>query len=198
MSLFERLSRALQASAGENTAHEDETHIRPDGGRHVPAAVLVAVTDRPEPGLILTQRPDYLRSHPGQIAFPGGKIDPGDADAVAAALREADEELGLAPHHVRIIGTADMYRSGSGFAITPVLGVIPPDLAYSPNPGEVADWFEVPLGFVLDRRNHVHHRAMWKGAERRYIEIMWGQRRIWGVTAGIIANLSRRLEGVTA
>ncbi|WP_238550571.1 CoA pyrophosphatase [Blastomonas sp. AAP53] len=177
---------------------EDEAHIPLDGGLHIPAAVLIAVTDRPQPGVILTQRPDYLRSHPGQIAFPGGKIDPEDVSPIAAALREADEELGLSPDHVRVIGTADLYRSGSGFAITPVLGVIPPDLSYSPNPGEVADWFEVPLDFVLDRANHVHHSTMWKGAQRNYIEIMWGQRRIWGVTAGIIANLSRRLEGVTA
>lgn len=198
MSLFARLSDALAASADAGLAVEDEQHIDPDGGSHIPAAVLIAVTDRPEPGVILTQRPDYLRSHPGQIAFPGGKIDPTDAHAVAAALREADEELGLAPHHVRVIGEADVYRSGSGFAITPVLGVIPPDLSYTPNPGEVADWFEVPLAFVLDPANHAHHSTHWKGAERRYIEIMWGQRRIWGVTAGIIANLSRRLEGIMA
>ncbi|GGB63100.1 CoA pyrophosphatase [Blastomonas aquatica] len=198
MSLFDRLAYALAASAGGDFAGEDERHIDPDGGRHIDAAVLIAVTDRPEPGVILTQRPDYLRSHPGQIAFPGGKIDPTDTDAIAAALREADEELGLAPSYVRVIGTADIYRSGSGFAITPVLAVIPPDLSYTPNPGEVADWFEVPLGFVLDRANHVQHSTRWKGAERRYIEIMWGRRRIWGVTAGIIANLSRRLEGVSA
>lgn len=198
MSLFDRLAGALAASAGDECASVDERHIDPDGGKHIPAAVLIAVTDRPEPGVILTQRPDYLRSHPGQIAFPGGKIDPGDADAIAAALREADEELGLAPSHVSVIGMADVYRSGSGFAITPVLAVIPPDLSYTPNPGEVADWFEVPLAFVLDRANHIHHSTHWKGAERRYIEIMWGRRRIWGVTAGIIANLSRRLEGVAA
>jgi 8-oxo-dGTP pyrophosphatase MutT (NUDIX family) len=196
MSLFERLSDALAASEG--MAGEDEAHIPPDRGLHIPAAVLIAVTDRPQPGVILTQRPDYLRSHPGQIAFPGGKIDPEDASPIAAALREADEELGLSPHHVRVIGSADVYRSGSGFAITPVLAVIPPDLSYSPNPGEVADWFEVPLAFVLDRDNHVRHSTMWKGVERQYIEILWGQRRIWGVTAGIIANLSRRLEGIMA
>lgn len=198
MSLFDRLAGALAASADSGFSSEDERHIDPDGGVHTPAAVLIAVTDRPQPGVILTQRPDYLRSHPGQIAFPGGKIDPGDADAVAAALREADEELGLAAQHVRVIGATDLYRSGSGFAITPVLAVIPPDLSYTPNPGEVADWFEVPLAFVLDPANHVHHTTHWKGAERRYIEIMWGRRRIWGVTAGIIANLSRRLEGVMA
>lgn len=198
MSLFDRMAGALANSAGTGFSGVDERHIDPDGGVHIPAAVLIAVTDRPEPGVILTQRPDYLRSHPGQIAFPGGKIDPTDAHAVAAALREADEELGLAPHHVRVIGEADVYRSGSGFAITPVLGVIPPDLDYTPNPGEVADWFEVPLAFVLDPANHVEHSTHWKGAERRYIEIMWGNRRIWGVTAGIIANLSRRLEGVIA
>lgn len=196
MSLYDRLAEALSASQGMESI--DEAHIRPDRGVHVPAAVLVAITDRPQPGVILTQRPDYLRSHPGQVAFPGGKIDPEDEDAIAAALREADEELGLAPGHVRVIGTGDVYRSGSGFAITPVLGVIPPDLTYSPNPGEVADWFEVPLDFVLDSANHARHSTFWKGAERNYIEIMWGQRRIWGVTAGIIANLSRRLEGVLA
>lgn len=197
MSLFDRLSLALEGSQDAGLALEDERHIPPQSGVHVPAAVLIAITDRPRPGVILTQRPDYLRSHPGQIAFPGGKIDPDDADAIAAALREADEELGLAPHHVRVIGAADEYRSGSGFAITPVLGVIPPDLSYTPNPGEVADWFEAPLDFVLDRNNQVQHSAFWNGAERNYIEIMWGQRRIWGVTAGIIANLARRLEGIS-
>lgn len=198
MSLFDTLSRALNGSEGAGFAGEDERHIPPQSGLHIPAAVLIAVTDRPNPGVILTQRPDYLRSHPGQVAFPGGKIDPEDADAIAAALREADEELGLAPHHVRVIGAADEYRSGSGFAITPVLGVIPPDLSYTPNPGEVADWFEVPLDFVFDRANHIEQTAMWNGTERHYIEIMWGQRRIWGVTAGIIANLARRLEGISA
>lgn len=198
MSLFDRLERALAASADHEFAGMDESHIAPEGGVHIPAAVLIAVTDRPEPGVILTQRPDYLRSHPGQIAFPGGKIDPTDAHPIAAALREADEELGIAPHHVRVIGEADVYRSGSGFEITPVLGIIPPDLTYTPNPSEVADWFEAPLAFVLDPANHIQHSTQWKGAERRYIEIMWGRRRIWGVTAGIIANLSRRLEGVIA
>lgn len=196
MSLYDRLAEALAASQGMESI--DEAHIEPDRGVHVPAAVLIAITDRPKPGVILTQRPDYLRSHPGQVAFPGGKIDPEDEDAIAAALREADEELGLAPHHVRVIGTADVYRSGSGFAITPVLGVIPPDLSYSPNPGEVADWFEVPLDFVLDPANHQAHSTFWKGATRNYIEILWGKRRIWGVTAGIIANVARRLQGVLA
>lgn len=195
MSLFDRLADALAGSAGHGFTGVDERHIDPEGGMHIPAAVLIAVTDRPQPGVILTQRPDYLRSHPGQIAFPGGKIDPEDAHAVAAALREADEELGLAPRHVRVIGEADVYRSGSGFEITPVLGVIPPDLSYTPNPGEVADWFEAPLAYLLDPANHVQHRADWNGTERRYVEIMWGKRRIWGVTAGIIANLSRRLKG---
>lgn len=196
MSLYDRLAEALAVSQGMESI--DEAHIRPDRGVHIPAAVLIAITDRPQPGVILTQRPDYLRSHPGQVAFPGGKIDPEDEDAIAAALREADEELGLSPDHVRVIGTGDVYRSGSGFAITPVLGVIPPDLSYSPNPGEVADWFEVPLDFVLDPANHARHSTFWKGAQRQYVEILWGQRRIWGVTAGIIANLSRRLEGVLA
>ncbi|WP_373488443.1 CoA pyrophosphatase [Blastomonas sp.] len=198
MSLFDRLQRALSLSEGRGASIFDERHIAPDNGMHIPAAVLIAVTDRPKPGVILTQRPDYLRSHPGQVAFPGGKIDPDDRDAIAAALREADEELGLAAHNVQIVGVADEYRSGSGFAITPVLGVIPPDLDYSPNPGEVAEWFEVPFDFILDPANHIEQSVVWKGEQRRYIEIMWGQRRIWGVTAGIIANLSRRLERISA
>ncbi len=158
-----------------------------------PAAVLIPVTDRPEPGAILTKRPHALRSHPGQVAFPGGKLDPGE-DAVEAALREAEEELALDSAHVRVIGATDCYHTGTGFDVTPVLGVIPPDLPLVPNPGEVESWFEVPLSILFDRSNYTEHRAMWKGAERRYYEMHYEGYRIWGVTAAIIFNLSRRLE----
>ena len=143
-----------------------------------PAAVLIPVTDRAEPGAILTQRPLDLRSHPGQVAFPGGKLDAGE-DAVEAALREAHEELALDPSLVRV---------------TPVLGVIPPDLPLVPNPGEVESWFEVPLSVLFDRSNYTENSTMWKGAERRYYEMHWEGYRIWGVTAAIIFNLSRRLD----
>ena len=161
--------------------------------RTADAAVLIAVTDRPDPGVILTQRPSGMRSHPGQVAFPGGKIDPGE-DAVAAALREAHEELNLDPAHVRVIGATDRYQTGTGFDVTPVLGVIPPDLPLVPNPGEVDSWFEAPLRLMLEREHWAEHEVFWNGAMRRYLEYHHEGFRIWGVTAAIIANLARRIE----
>lgn len=170
---------------------EDERHFSNDSHRE--AAVLIPITDRLEPGVILTQRPDWLRSHAGQVAFPGGKIDDTDADAISAALREADEELSIPPSKVQVIGTADIYYSGSGYRIEPVVGIIPPDLPLRANPEEVEDWFEVPLAFLLDPANSIKKEAFWNGQQRTYYDIRWTDRRIWGVTAGIIANLARRL-----
>jgi len=157
------------------------------------AAVLIAFTDRPDPGVILTQRPQWLRSHAGQVAFPGGKIDPGDRDAIDAALREAEEEIGLNRRDVAVAGVTEPYRSGSGYHITPVLGVIPPDLAFDPNPDEVEEWFEVPLDILFDPDNYARQQAHWQGQDRYYYDMDWKGRRIWGVTAGIIVNLARRL-----
>lgn len=157
------------------------------------AAVLVAVTDRSEPGVILTQRTDTLRRHAGQIAFPGGRIDPDDAGPIAAALREAEEEIALPAHAVTIIGPVERYRTGTGYEVTPVIGVVPPDLLYVPSEAEVAAVFEVPLAFLLDPANHREALVQWEGRERRYYEIFWEDRRIWGATAAIIVNLSRRL-----
>ncbi|ODP37061.1 coenzyme A pyrophosphatase [Sphingomonas turrisvirgatae] len=164
------------------------------GEAPMPAAVLVAVTDRRAPGLILTRRTDTLRRHAGQVAFPGGRIDPDDDGPIGAALREAREEIGLDPAAVEIVGPADRYRTVTGFEVTPVIGVIPPDLAFTPEPGEVAAVFEVPLDFVLDPVNHVESSAQWQGVERRYYEINWGGHRIWGATAAMLVNLSRRLD----
>lgn len=173
----------------------DERHFAPSGFEFRPAAVLVALTDRTEPGVILTQRPNFLRSHAGQVAFPGGKVDATDADSIAAALREAEEEIALPRNQVSILGEADTYFSGSGFRITPVLGVVPPDLPLVANPQEVEDWFEVPLDFLLDPANAILKTAEWQGQQRQYYDMDWQGRRIWGVTAGIIANLARRLRG---
>jgi len=155
------------------------------------AAVLVAITDRPDPGVILTHRSHGLRDHGGQIAFPGGRIDDGE-DARAAALREAWEELRLDPAQVRILGEADHYRTITGFGVTPVIAVIPPDLPLVANPGEVDDWFEAPLAFLLDPANHLSRSALYNGRQRSYYEIMWQERRIWGATAAMLVNLSRR------
>lgn len=158
-----------------------------------PAAVLIAVTDRAEPGAILTRRRDDMRNHPGQVAFPGGRLDAGE-DAVEAALREAGEELALPPSRAKVIGASDPYITGTGFIVTPVLAVIPPDLPLVANPAEVDSWFEVPLKILFDRSNYRPNTVFWKGAERTYYEMDWDGYRIWGVTAAIIANLSRRLE----
>ena len=156
--------------------------------------MLIAVTDRAEPGVLLTRRTETLSKHPGQVAFPGGRIDPGDADAIAAALREAEEEIALPRAAVRIVGTADRYRTITGFDVTPVIGVVPPDLTLVPSEAEVAEVFEVPLGFVLDSANHLEARVEWQGRNRHYYEITWGSHRIWGATAAMIVNLSRRLR----
>lgn len=169
----------------------DERFAQAD--RTAEAAVLIAVTDRRDPGVILTRRPQGMRDHPGQVAFPGGKLEPGET-ATAAALREAQEELAIDPALVRVIGTTDRYQTGTGFDITPVLGLIPPDLPIVPEPREVEAWFEVPLRVLLEREHWQEHEVFWQGANRRYLQLDWQGFRIWGVTAAIIANLARRLE----
>ena len=185
-----RLQTALDPALSIDV--EDERHLSTQ--THRAAAVLIPITNRPDPGVILTQRPNWLRSHAGQVAFPGGKVDEDDANTIAAALREAHEELNIPPAVVEIIGVADTYFSGSGYSIAPVVGVIPADLDFQPNPEEVEDWFEVPLAFLIDPANSIKKQATWNGQQRSYSDIQWGERRIWGVTAGIISNLVRRLS----
>jgi len=158
----------------------------------IAAAVLVPITDRARPGVILTQRTETLRKHAGQVAFPGGRLDPGE-DAITAALREAEEEIALPRTAVDVIGTAELYRTGTGYSITPVIAVVPADLPLRASEAEVADLFEVPLDLLLDPANHREGRGMWQGQERRFYEIPWENRRIWGATAGMIVNLSRQL-----
>ena len=191
------LANRLHALHAEGHA-ADIVGLRTDDSRFSPgeardAAVLAAIVDRPRPTFLLTHRPSNMRAHPGQVAFPGGKIDPGETP-VEAALREAWEELASPPEEVIVIGQSDLYRTGTGYVITPVLAVIPPDLPIQPNPTEVAQWFEVPVDFVFDAVNHVVRSADWNGMRREYLDIQWHEHRIWGVTAAIIANLSRRLD----
>jgi 8-oxo-dGTP pyrophosphatase MutT (NUDIX family) len=159
----------------------------------IPAAVLIAVTDRPKPGVILTVRREHLRTHAGQVAFPGGRLDEGE-DAVEAALREAHEELVLPSHAVEVVGSLEPYRTVTGYVVAPVLGVIPPDLPLERHEHEVADWFEAPLDFLTDPANQQRRSALFQGRERHYWEIVWNERRIWGATAAMLINLSRRLR----
>jgi 8-oxo-dGTP pyrophosphatase MutT (NUDIX family) len=192
MSLHARLTAALAAAPLHMV--EDEARFGPPEVDRVPAAVLVPFVERPAPGVILTQRPQWLRAHAGQVAFPGGKVDAGDADVIDAALREAEEELGLSRRDIDVVGVTAPYRSGSGFLITPVIAVLPPDLPLDPNPDEVEAWFEVPAATLFNHDSYARHEVEWQGAQRTYHELIWEERRIWGVTAGIILNLSRSLN----
>ena len=191
MSLAERLRTALSKPALLPLLEGDLDELGAEA--NVPAAVMVAVTDRPEPGVILTVRREHMRTHAGQIAFPGGRIDPGE-DAIAAALREAWEEIGLDQSTAEVVAEVDPYRTITGFLVTPVLAVVPPDQQLSPHEHEVADWFEAPLHFVLDPANQQLRSALFQGRERHYYEVVWNDRRIWGATAAMIINLSRRLQ----
>ncbi len=191
MSVAGRLRTALATSSDADLLLGDM--IEHDPAEGTAAAVLIAITDRAEPGVILTVRREHMRTHAGQVAFPGGRLDPGE-DAIAAALREAHEEILLDPAAVDVIGVIEPYRTVTSYRVTPVIGVIPPDLSLEPHEHEVADWFEAPLGYVLDPANQQQHSALFQGRERHYYEIAWNGRRIWGATAAMIVNLSRRLQ----
>jgi 8-oxo-dGTP pyrophosphatase MutT (NUDIX family) len=191
VSVLDRLRAALVLDPPAGLLVGDLVEGSPDEAQQ--AAVLVAITDRQEPGVILTVRREHMRTHAGQVSFPGGRLDPGE-DAVAAALREAEEEIGLPPGQVGIWGAADPYRTVTGFAVTPVLGLVPPDLPLAPHEHEVADWFEAPLSFLLDPANQQRMTAEFQGRARNYYQIDWQGRRIWGATAAMLVNLSRRLD----
>lgn len=196
MSLADKLRAALVRSGARGPVLIEgdmrDAVLEPVSGL-TPAAVLVAVTERAQPGVILTRRTETLRRHAGQVAFPGGRIDPGE-DAIAAALREAEEEIALPANRVELVGPADRYVTVTGFQVTPVIGVVPPDLPLAPSAAEVADWFEAPLDFLLDPANHLEREVDWQGRRRRYYEILWNERRIWGATAAMIVNLAQRLR----
>jgi 8-oxo-dGTP pyrophosphatase MutT (NUDIX family) len=158
-----------------------------------PAAVLIPVVDHFEPTVLLTLRTDSLSSHAGQIAFPGGRIDPEDRSPLDAALREAQEEIGLDPRHVEPLGYLDLYLSGTGYRIVPTVARVRPGFQLTINPAEVVDTFEVPLAFLMGPENHQRHSREWRGMMRSYYAMPFGDRYIWGVTAGILRNLYERL-----
>jgi len=158
------------------------------------AAVLVGVVDRgDEATVLLTKRTEAMRSHSGQVAFPGGRIDPTDATAEDAALRETQEEVGIGTDTIELVGRLPDYLTGSGYRIVPVLGIVRPDYLITINPDEVDDAFEVPLAFLMDEANHRRESRVWQEKERFYYTMPYGERVIWGVTAGIIRTLYDRL-----
>ena len=159
------------------------------------ASVLFPLVKRERLHVLLTLRPTHMNSHSGQIAFPGGKADPQDRDAIATALREAQEEVGLAPRLVEVIGTMPVYVTGSAFIVTPVVALIEPDFVPVPNAEEVADVFEVPLDFLMNPAHHRHHVVEWGGEQRKWISMPYQdgdvERFIWGATAGMLRNFYR-------
>ena len=191
-------------ASGVPHAHEDDEfgdhRLNPDlrdmivrPGLRDAAVLIPVVAHDVGANVILTQRTEALRSHSGQIAFPGGKIDPEDGSPEVAALREANEEIGLTGAHVDIIGRLPDYVSGSGFRIAPVLSVVRPGFDLTINPHEVDAAFEVPLAFLMDPANHRRQSRVWNNRERFFYEMPFGERYIWGVTAGIIRQLYERL-----
>ncbi len=158
-----------------------------------PAAVLVPVVDHPEPTVLLTQRAQHLPNHAGQISFPGGKIEKADASPLAAALRETEEEIGLDRGAVEPLGYLDLYMTTLGYRIVPTVARIKPGFALKLNTSEVDLTFEVPLAFLMDQANVARHSRDWQGMTRHYYAITFGERYIWGVTAGILRNLHERI-----
>lgn len=192
--LFDRLAALFEhGHASEVAGLKSDRRLHADDHQFRDAAVLIAVTERDDPGVLLIHRPKEMRSHAGQVAFPGGKVDPGE-DVETAALREAWEELGIRPQDVQVIGSSDPYYTGTGFHITPVLATVPADLSINPNPAEVDSWFEAPLRFILDRANHMEKSIIYQGTRRHYLEMPWEGHHIWGATAAIIHNLSLRIR----
>ncbi|WP_294771120.1 CoA pyrophosphatase [uncultured Rhodoferax sp.] len=177
-----------------------ELRVEPAFSTRVPAqaSVLVPLVMRETLTVLLTHRTSHLSSHSGQVAFPGGKADPEDADAVATALREAQEEIGLAAEHVEVLGTLPTYTTGSAFVVTPVVALVQEDMVITPNPHEVAEVFEVPLAFLMNPAHHRRHQVQWEGQAREWLSMPYhdGQREhfIWGATAGMLRNLYRFLQ----
>lgn len=162
------------------------------------AAVLVPLVMRDELQILLTKRASHLNSHSGQVAFPGGKADPEDADLIDTALRETEEETGLQRKHVSVLGTLPIYTTGSGFWVTPVVALVSPDMELSPNHNEVSDVFEVPMSFLMNPANHQKHELEWQGQKRSWYSMPYKdtveERFIWGATAGMLRNLYRFLR----
>ncbi|GAB4268458.1 MAG: CoA pyrophosphatase [Pararhodobacter sp.] len=192
---LERVRRALAGAGPVSSDFDLNPQFRPKNRALRPAGVLVALVERPE-GLcvLLTKRSSQLKHHPGQIAFPGGKVDEGDADAIAAALREAQEEVGLDPALVTVLGTLPPHETVTGFTVTPVLAHVGAPFSPIPEAGEVDEAFFVPLAHLLDLGAYSVQRRRWLGQWRAYYAVPWGPYYIWGATARMLRALASRLQ----
>ena len=189
----ERLSREPEPHVGDHVFNPEIADDLLNIERR-PAAVLIPVIHRePEATLLFTERTESLRSHAGQIAFPGGRIDPEDAGPEAAALREAEEEIGLRPEFIETVGRGPDYLTGSGYHVALVIAVVSPGFVLKLNPQEVAGVFEVPLSFLMDPAHHQIGSRIWKGARRSFFEMPYQGHHIWGITAGMVRVLYERL-----
>jgi 8-oxo-dGTP pyrophosphatase MutT (NUDIX family) len=190
---------ALQARFLRQISWEPELRVEPRFTDRPPSAasVLLGIVEREQPMVLLTQRTANLSTHSGQIAFPGGRQDPGDRDLTVTALREAHEEIGLAPEFLDVLGTLPIYRTGSGFIVTPVVALLRSGYSFTRNPGEVDDIFEVPLAFLMNPANHRRHVFEWNGVRREWLSMPYhdgiAERFIWGATAGMLRNFYRFL-----
>lgn len=194
MSLAEDLRRALAEGAHRDTPQvgDERRTQRPPTADPAAAAVLVAFIDRPRPAIILTRRTEALRNHAGQVAFPGGRIDAGE-DAIAAVLREAEEEIALPRDRVEIVGLGPTYLTGTNYHVTPVVATVPDGLMLTPNPAEVAAVFDIPVDSLFAPANRERHEAEWQGATWRYYRITGHDETVWGASAGIVINLAAQL-----
>ena len=187
--LRERLKRAPPAYA---VYGDDGTEGREAAS--TAAAVLIPLISHPRGLTVLfTQRTTHLRSHSGQVSFPGGRAEPGDASAEFTALREAEEEIGVRPASVEVLARLPDYRTRTGYRVTPMIGLLTPPVAFTPDPHEVAEIFEVPLDFLLDERNRQRRTREFQGQQVGYYVFEYGEKAIWGATAGMLVNLHRML-----
>ena len=198
--LTDLLQQALLAEGRPSSDYDlnQDVHL-PEDRKLRDAAVLIPIVDRLDgAGVILTKRSSALKHHPGQIAFPGGKVDPGDDDAVGAALREAWEEIALPAHQAKVLGSLPPHETVTGFRVTPVLAMIAPEFYPRPEQGEVAEVFEVPLNHVLASDNYLTESRRWRGQRRYYFTVPWGPYYIWGATARMLRALADRMpDGTT-